>query len=158
MSSGRAKFVDDWYAARTDAGARELLGAALVEKHRPLRSIAAGHDCADLRRVGVCDLSLVEQMALSCGRLYMQVLKISGALGGRGAMQTLRGHCITFPQPLAAQHTMDFAAQVREEFRQMYFAPVNAALVQIMSSEPHRVIGTFTTLFIAISEVFYAIF
>ncbi len=36
--------------------------------------------------------------------------------------------------------------ELREEVRQMYFAPANAALVQIMSNEQHRMIGMFASM------------
>lgn len=59
------------------------------------------------------ELPWLAQMALNTGRTYMTVVKVSGATGGKGEMKTLRGHCISFPQPLAPQRTADMAAQVR---------------------------------------------
>jgi hypothetical protein len=111
--STRAKFEGQWRRALLDAPERLALGVALLEKHRPRRSIAAGHDCGNLRRAGITDLSWLSQMGLNTGRLYMHVCKVSGATGGRGAMHALRGHCITFPQPLAPERTAAIAPQVR---------------------------------------------
>ena len=59
------------------------------------------------------ELNWLAQLALNPSRTYLHVVKISGATGGKGAMQTLRGHCITFRQDLAPQRTADIAAQVR---------------------------------------------
>lgn len=111
--SRRKKFEVAWNANHDNVAERLSLGNALLAKHRPKRSVSSGNDCGDLRRAGVAELSWLDQMAINWGRLYMHVCKISGATGGRGAQHTLRGHAITFPQPLAAQCTAAIAAQVR---------------------------------------------
>ena len=105
--------MSKWERCQDNAAVRQELAEALLVKHRPRRSISAGHDCGDLRRAGLTELPWLAQMALNTGRTYMTVVKISGATGGKGEMKTLRGHCISFPQPLAPQCTAGIAAQVR---------------------------------------------
>ena len=66
---------------------------------RPLNSIAAGLDFGNARRMGLRPLSWLEIQCIAFVRMYLAVLKFSGANAGKGEQSTMRGHCISFEQP-----------------------------------------------------------
>ena len=80
-----------------DAGVKRL------DKVRPPRSVSAGCDFGDLRRVGLKPLSRLEYLVLAQVRPYMVVCKFSGKLLGKGEQPVLRGQCIAFRQPGGVQ-------------------------------------------------------
>jgi len=69
-------------------------------KYRPKNSVAAGIDFGNLSRINLPELSGIEMSAISTQRVYMQLLKVAGALAGNGPQEVMRAQAITFPHGL----------------------------------------------------------
>ena len=64
----------------------------------PKLSIAAGIDFGHLDRLGLPQLTLVEELIISRSRLYVSILKLCGNVAAE-RQTAKKGHVITFPQP-----------------------------------------------------------
>ena len=76
---------------------------AVRAKSIPCWSLASGMDFGWLRRLGIPELTPLEQMAVAAGRVFLRAYHVSGANAGSGEQPVLRGQCITFPQPEGPQ-------------------------------------------------------